>query len=244
MQMMRPAILIVTDDDHAYGINHHFYPQFEDPITYNQIKVVSTQEIDEQQIIGELTHDGKDFFILNPYNNKYVKTSHKDLVNIFIQSKSQAVKEALVKMGAKLIKVNDKIKDVDKVRGKMGGSVSVKEVKGSINTSYDKIQSFDIESMIVSSDPNRKPKPYTDVKSYIDTHGLNNDIGLMPLLERLKQDGILSGSEKYQFRCLQEVSSAIEILSKLDCTFFNSSLDFSLEHNHMHEITKELIIEF
>lgn len=241
--MMRPAILIVTDEDHLYGINHNFYPQFEDPIKYNQIKVVSNQEIDEQ-IIGELTHDGKDFFILNPYINKYIKTSHKDLVNIFIQSKSQAIKEALVKMGAKIVKVKDKIKDVDRVRGKIEGRVSVREVKGSINTSYDKIQSFDIESMIVSSDPNRKPKPYTDVKSYIDTHGLNNDIGLMPLLERLKQDGILSGSEKYQFRCLQEVSSAIEILSKLDCTFFNSSLDFSLEHNHMHEITKELIIEF
>ena len=83
MQIMRPEILIVTDEDHLYGINHNFYPQFEDPIKYNQIKVVSNQEI-EEQIIGELTHDGKDFFILNPYINMYVKTSLKDLVNIFI----------------------------------------------------------------------------------------------------------------------------------------------------------------
>lgn len=243
MQIMRPAILIVTDEDHLYGINHNFYPQFEDPIKYNQIKVVSNQEIDEQ-IIGELTHDGKDFFILNPYINMYVKTSLKDLVNIFIQSKSQAVKEALVKMGAKIVKVKDKIKDVDRVRGKMEGRVSVMEVKGSINTSYDKTQSFDIESMIESSDPNRKPKPYTEVKSYVDTHGLNNDTGLRPLLERLEQDGILSGTEKYEFKCLQEIDTAIKILSSLDCKFFNSSLDFSEEHYQIHEITKELLIEF
>ena len=118
-------------------------------------------------------------------------------------------------------------------------------VKGSINAKYNGINSFDVQSVIESYDPNRKPKSYLEVKSYIDSHGLSNDQSLHLLLERLERDGVLSGSEKYSFKCHQEIKTAMEFLASLNVNHvFSSSLHFSLEHNHIHEVSKDLSIEF
>ena len=64
-------------------------------------------------------------------------------------------------------------------------------------------------------------------------------------MERLEQDGVLSGSEKYSFKCLQEINTAMEFLASLNVgNVFSSSLDFGLEHNRIHEVSRDLFIEF
>lgn len=242
---IKPTILIVTDEDKAYSINHYHYKTLEKPVRHNEIKVVTRKDItDDISIYGDLTNDGKDFYILNPYSNIYIKISCEDFLYQFLLAKSHAVKEALVCLGAKRIIVTDKIKDVDTVSTNAESNASSNVVKGSINVSYKGIKSAELDSCIESCDANRKPKPYQVIKSYIDSHGLSNDCQLKMLLERLERDGILSGSEKYSFSCLQEVNSAINILANLNVKIFNTSLDFSIEHNHIHEIKKELSIEF
>lgn len=249
---MKPSILVITDTDKSYGVNHGFYNELEKPIKNNQVKVISYDNIQDVGLSysGDFTYDGKDIFILNPYSDLYVKIYNDDLFNSFLLGKSLAVKEVLVSMGAKRITVKDgiKIKDVDKIESKIDSNVDIpgdNGVKGSINAKYNGINSFDVQSVIESYDPNRKPKSYLEVKSYIDSHGLSNDQSLHLLLERLEQDGVLSGSEKYSFKCLQEIKTAMEFLSSLNVNqVFSSSLHFSLEHNHIHEVSKDLSIEF
>ena len=247
---MKPSILVITDADKSYGVNHGFYKELEKPIKNNQVKVISYDNIQDVGLSysGDFTYDGKDIFILNPYSDVYVKISNDDLFNRFLLGKSLAVKEVLVSMGAKRITVKDGIKDVDKIESKMDSNVEipgVNGVKGSINAKYNGINSFDVQSVIESYDPNRKPKSYLEVKAYIDSHGLSNDQSLHLLLERLEQDCVLSGSEKYSFKCLQEIKTAMEFLSSLNINHvFSSSLYFSLEHNHIHEVSRDLFIEF
>ena len=249
---MKPSILVITDTDKSYGVNHGFYNELEKPIKNNQVKVISYDNIQDVGLSysGDFTYDGKDIFILNPYSDLYVKIYNDDLFNSFLLGKSLAVKEVLVSMGAKRITVKDgiKIKDVDKIESKIDSNVDIpgdNGVKGSINAKYNGINSFDVQSVIESYDPNRKPKSYLEVKSYIDSHGLSNDQSLHLLLERLEQDGVLSGSEKYSFKCPQEIKTAMEFLSSLNVNqVFSSSLHFSLEHNHIHEVSKDLSIEF
>ena len=249
---MKPSILVITDTDKSYGVNHGFYNELEKPIKNNQVKVISYDNIQDVGLSysGDFTYDGKDIFILNPYSDLYVKIYNDDLFNSFLLGKSLAVKEVLVSMGAKRITVKDgiKIKDVDKIDSKIDSNVDIpgdNGVKGSINAKYNGINSFDVQSVIESYDPNRKPKSYLEVKSYIDSHGLSNDQSLHLLLERLEQDGVLSGSEKYSFKCPQEIKTAMEFLSSLNVNqVFSSSLHFSLEHNHIHEVSKDLSIEF
>lgn len=245
---MKPSILVITDADKSYAVNHGFYNELEKPIKNNQVKVISYDNIQDVGLscFGDFTYDGKDIFILNPYSDVYVKISNDDLFNNFLLGKSLAVKEVLVSMGAKRITVKDGIKDV--IESKMDSNVDipgVNGVKGSINAKYNGINSFDVQSVIESYDPNRKPKSYLEVKSCIDSHGLSNDLSLHLLLERLKQDGVLSGSEKYSFKCLQEIKTAVEFLASLNVNHvFSSSLHFSLEQNHIHEVSRDLFIEF
>ena len=244
---MKPSILVITDTDKSYAVNHGFYNELEKPIKNNQVKVISYENIQDVglAIYGDFTNDGKDIFIHNPYSDVYVKISNDDLFNNFLQGKSLVVKEVLAYMGAKRITVKDGIQDEKKTEAKMNSTVGYKGGKGSINAKSNWGKSFDIQSEIESYDPNRKPKSYLEVKSYIDSHGLSNDQILCLLLERLKIDGVLSGSEKYSVECFQEIKTAMELLASLNVgCLFSSSLDFSVEHHHIHKVSRELSIEF
>lgn len=42
----------------------------------------------------------------------------------------------------------------------------------------------------------------------------------------------------------KEIEKVLNVLSTLDCSVFNSSLDFSRDHNHIQKITKEIYVKF
>lgn len=244
-----PDLLVITDDDIAYGVEKGYYPDLSKAVRDGNLKVIGYEEWQnnsEIQIKGKPLFNGEDVFILNPYSNCYIKASDNEILDLFCEDKSLVVKEALVKMGAKHIIIVDEVADKDTLRidVKTEASSSGNAIGGSLNTSFSRIQSVDIKNCIESHDDNRIAKSPQEIQEFINTHGLIGDTKLKILCERLQSDGKLSGRESYTLTYLNEVDFALKILASIKYKVFSGSLDFSLEHNHIHKISKNLSIEF
>lgn len=238
-----PDVLIIADDDIAYGVEKGYYPDLSKSVGSGHLMVLGYDGWRDNTQIRLKTNplgDGNDVYILNPYSNYYIQASDSEILDLFCEDKSLAVKEALVRMGAKHIIVEDEVLDKDSVKG----SGNLKAKVGSLNTSFSRITSVNIKNKIESEDNDRKPKSFEEVQIFLRTHGLSGDTKLVLLSDRLKSDGKLSGKETYNLTYLNEVDFALKILASVDYKLFSASLDFSLEHNHIHTISKKLIIEF
>ena len=101
-------VLIVADEDIAYGIQKGYYPELTKKVEDGILTIIdyeSYQNIPEIQLLSKPLRNGEDVYILNPYTNKYISASDNELLDNLCIDKAYAVKEALVRMGAKRIVV-------------------------------------------------------------------------------------------------------------------------------------------
>ena len=245
----KSSLLIIADDDLSYGIDKGYYPDLTKAIALNNLSVfplgdVMALESNDIHLSVQPLGDGEDVYVRNPYANCYVSIKDSDLLNTFVQAKSYAIKEALVKMGAKDIVMTESIHDKDTPRYEVNNKVGVKLAKAEINGKNVNEISVDMKSCIESHDPNRQPKSDKEVIEFMKSHGLASDTQLLSLYERLKSDGKISGIEKYEVTYCSEIASALTIAASIDYKMFSDNLDFSREHNHVHTISKTLQINF
>lgn len=242
---MNPDLLIITDNDTLYGINKGYYPDLSKSVNSGNLLVLSEGNWRDQGLRLKTNPlcSGEDVYIRNPYTNCYILASDNELLDDFIESKSIAIKEAFVWLGAKKIVLDEKIQDKDTLKIDADGEAS-KIAKGSLHTSINRISTVEISTLIESEDPNRQPKAPSEIEKWIQMHGLANDPKITTLLDRLKIDGRLNGSERYTVKYLNEIEFALKILASIDYKVFSSNLDFSFEHNHIHSITKKISLDF
>ena len=242
-------LLIIADDDLSYGIDKGYYPDLTKAIALKNLSVFPLGDVmaldkSDIHLSVQPLGDGEDVYVRNPYANCYVSIKDSDLLNTFVQAKSYAIKEALVKMGAKDIVMRESVHDKDTHRYEVNNNMGVKVVKAEINGKHVNEISIDMKSCIESHDQNRKPKSYQEVVDFMKSHGLASDARLNILCERLKADGKISGVEKYEVTYCSEIVSALNIAASIDYKMFSDNLDFSREHNHVHTISKTLEINF
>ena len=243
-------LLIIADEDLSYGIEKGYYPDLSKAISLDNISVFpigNVEALDNKDIhlSARPIGDGEDIYVRNPYANCYIPIKDTDLLNTFVQDKSYAIKEVLVKMGAKDIVMTESVHDNDSHRYDGNNSNGIKGLaKAEINGRFVNDISIDMKSCIESHDPNRKPKSYEEVIEFMKTHGLASDAKLNILCERLKSDGKISGIEKYEVTYCSEIASALTIAASIDYKMFSDNLNFSREHNHVHTISKILEINF
>ncbi len=245
----KSELLIIADDDLSYGIDKGYYPDLNKAIALHNLSVFPLSDVmtlgkKDISLSDRPLGNGEDVYVLNPYDNCYISIKNSDLLNTFVQAKSYAIKEALVKMGAKDIVMKESVHDKDTHRYEANGSMGVKMAKAEINGKFVNDISIDMKSCIESHDSNRQPKSYEEVLAFIKNHGLAADTQLHSLCERLKSDGKISGSEKYEVEYCSEIASALRIAAGIDYKMFSNNLDFSREHNHVHTISKTLEINF
>lgn len=245
----KPSLLIIADDDLSYGIDKGYYSDLSNAIKLNNLAVYPLDKVpsltDKDIRLSEKPiGDGEDVYLRNPYANNYVSMKNSDILNTFIETKSYAIKEALVKMGAKDIVLKESVHDKNTSRYEVNNEMGINVVKAQINGNYLSEIAVDMKSSIESHDPNRKPKPYQEVVNFMVSHGLSNDSKLLLLAERLKTDGRISGIEKYEVTYCSEIANALKIAASIDYKMFSDNLDFSVEHNHVHIIKKSLEINF
>lgn len=242
-------ILIVADKDKIYGVEKGYYksPSLKNSLNNGNLLLVSYEEWRNSlfKLKTPPLCNGEDVYIWNPYSNSFISTSDNDLLYTFCMDKCQVIKEALVWMGAKHIILKEEVKDEDQLNAALAVCGHKGPAGGSINTKYSRISSLDINQAIVADDPERTPKSIEKVEQFLNTHGLANDTGLKLFADRLREDGKLTGHEKYTATYLSEVQVAFDILAKVDYNkVFSASLDFSLEHKHLHAFSKELDVTF
>lgn len=245
----KSSLLIIADDDLSYGINQGYYPDMTKAIDLGNLTVYPLSDVHNLKdhdihLTAQPMGEGEDVYFRNPYANCYVSMKDSDLLNTFVETKSYAIKEALVLMGAKDIVMKESVHDKDSQNygsnNRMGNNIAKAEINGKCVNEI----SVDMMSTIESHDPNRKSKSYKEIVDFMNSHGLASDSKLRLLCERLKSDGKISGIEKYEISYCSEIAQAINIAAKIDYKLFSANLDFSSEHNHVHIIKKSLEINF
>lgn len=247
---MNEKVLMIVDRPIKRGVELGLYPSWKSAIDCGSLVVLAYDEWQHQ--IG-LRLDSKpcginDIYVFNPYSNVYLRAvDNADLMDEFYMGKSFVIKEAFVMMGAKHIVLRDEVIDKDNLQGSTGVKASTStNNNGSLNATFNKLNSTELKTKIESHDDNRKARNAEDVREFLNSRGLVGDEAeaLQLLCDRLEKDGYLSGEESYTLTFYKEIEKAINVLSTLDCSVFNSSLDFSRDHNHIQKITKEIYVNF
>lgn len=217
----KSSLLIIADDDLSYGINQGYYPDMTKAIDLGNLTVYPLSDVHNLKdhdihLTAQPMGEGEDVYFRNPYDNCYVSMKDSDLLNTFVETKSYAIKEALVLMGAKDIVMKESVHDKDsqnyESNNRMGNNIAKAEINGKCVNEI----SVDMMSTIESHDPNRKSKSYKEIVDFMNSHGLASDSKLRLLCERLKSDGKISGIEKYEISYCSEIAQAINIAAKID----------------------------
>lgn len=239
-------LLVFTDDDKLYGIEKGYYPDIKRAVDSGSMTVIPYSDVSKTQLRLRTAPlmNGEDVYLRNPFTNCYISASDNELLDEFCESKGHVIKEAFVWMGAKDIILKETINDRDdlKVSGGLEGGAG--SGKGSMKCNFNKLSTVDISNLIESHDPGRTPKDIDKVESYLYRHGLANETKLVLLAERLREEGQLSGIEKYSVKYLNEIQVALKMLASFDYKVFSSKLDFSREHNTIHTFTQKIEIVF
>ncbi|MGN0223112.1 MAG: hypothetical protein ACI4AM_03690 [Muribaculaceae bacterium] len=232
-------IIAVVDIDKANGIRKGMYdtPTFE---------VLTVDEFHQLGIIApEPRLDRTEFYIRDPYKpSSYFRINDENVDKLMVESRSIAIREALVMLGAKDIRLYKDIHDTENSETNAKVKAGVLWVNGESEFNYQKDFSLTITQNIESHDPNRVAENPDAVFTYLREHNLANDANLIGLAERLQRKGYLSGTETIEVTFLSELQSALSILCKLNVKVFNAQLDFNHQQKSTHSITYKLSVDF
>ena len=247
--MNESELLIVVNDTKASGIKKNYYPELTTLIKRGALTILSYSEYEEcrrtrsgLRILDKPLFNDEDVYMYNPYSRSYIKTTNQNLFMSFCVDKNIAVKEALLRMGAKLIRIKVEYSDNNTINisGKINGKII------NTNADYNKLDVTKFITDIECKASNRIPmKDLNLIRTYLLDHGLGNDTLLNSFCESLEGGRNLSGREEdFHITYLNEVDSALEILSTIDSRYINASLDFTRNNNYIQQITMELHVEF
>lgn len=239
-------LLMVVGKRYLNGLNKGWYNKSVTNDVKRRVEFVDQDDIVNSNITLHTvpTYCGKDLYIKDSHSNVYVSMDDDNIEKLFITSQCNAVKEALVRMGAKRITIKKTVKDVEKEETAVNGNAKHALVKGEVHVGWDKSTSINLQGMISSEDPNRKPKPFADVMAFINEHGLANDTFLTGLADRLKCDERLSGKEEMTVNWLCELKSSWNFAVDIHAKLVNAHADAMHRKEHIHEFTSVIEVDF
>ena len=239
-------LLMVVEKEYLDGVNNGWYDKSVTNDVKRRVEFVDQNDIVKSNIILHTspTYGGKDLYIKDSHSNMYVKMDDDNIEKLFITSQCNAVKEALVRMGAKRITIKKTVKDTEKEETELNGNAKHTLVKGEVHVGWDKSTSINLQGMISSEDPNREPKPFADVMAFINEHGLANDTFLTMLADRLRCDERLSGKEEMTVNWLCELKSSWNFAVDIKAKLVNAHADAMHKKEHIHAFTSVIEVDF
>ena len=239
-------LLMVVGKQYLNGLKKGWFDKSVTNDVKSRVEFVDQNDIVNSNITLHTvpTYRGKDLYIKDSHSNVYVSMDDDNIEKLFITSQCNAVKEALVRMGAKRITIKKAVKDVEKEETAVNGNAKHAIVKGEVHVGWDKSTSINLQGMISSEDPNREPKPFADVMAFINEHGLANDTFLTGLAERLENDERLSGKEEYSINWLSELKSSWDFAVDIKAKLVNAHTDTMHKKEHIHEFTSVIEVDF
>ena len=239
-------LLMVVGKQYLNGLKKGWFDKSVTNDVKSRVEFVDQNDIVNSNITLHTvpTYRGKDLYIKDSHSNVYVSMDDDNIEKLFITSQCNAVKEALVRMGAKRITIKKAVKDVEKEETAVNGNAKHAIVKGEVHVGWDKSTSINLQGMISSEDPNREPKPFADVMAFINEHGLANDTFLTMLADRLRCDERLSGKEEMTVNWLCELKSSWNFAVDIKAKLVNAHADAMHKKEHIHEFTSVIEVDF
>ena len=239
-------LLMVVGKQYLNGLKKGWFDKSVTNDVKSRVEFVDQNDIVNSNITLHTvpTYRGKDLYIKDSHSNVYVSMDDDNIEKLFITSQCNAVKEALVRMGAKRITIKKAVKDVEKEETAVNGNAKHAIVKGEVHVGWDKSTSINLQGMISSEDPNREPKPFADVMAFINEHGLANDTFLTLLADRLRCDERLSGKEEITVNWLSELKSSWNFAVDVKAKLVNVHADAMHRKEHIHEFTSVIEVDF
>ena len=239
-------LLMVVGKQYLNGLNKGWYDKSVTNDVKRRVEFVDQDDIVNSNITLHTvpTYRGKDLYIKDSHSNVYVSMDDDNIEKLFITSQCNAVKEALVRMGAQRITIKKAVKDVEKEETAVNGNAKYALVKGEVHVGWDKSTSINLQGMISSEDPNREPKPFADVMAFINEHGLANDTFLTGLADRLRCDERLSGKEEMNVEWLSELKSSWNFAVDIHAKLVSAHVDAMHKKEHIHEFTSVIEVDF
>lgn len=251
MERKAAILKFEEDEDFLWGIQEGMYPELSTMIKAGQIEVANYAQVNSRMDIHTIGNPN-DFYILDPYTQQYKLvmvqgdklSSIKDMLTAMVTSKANAIKETLVRLGAKHTTVRNNTKHLNNndVNGNVHGGKG--PVKAELHTESTKELSITAESKLVSKDPNRKALSVESTKEYIYSHGLGCEPLLVGLWERYRDCGELTGVEDYEFTFLSEVKSSLSIAASVSTPSFNAGADINIKSNTIQEFSLTVHVNF
>lgn len=241
----KPKVLLFAEDEYVYGVELGYYPEIKKQTDLNNLKVEYMKNRSKYILDTDPIGDGSDLYFLNKYSGIYRKSIDSDLLNKFIDDQSHAVKESLIKLGAKHIVIIEEQNNAEKSNTRFSAGGGGVKVGGEVGVGWSWNKEVDIKTRIEYSNDLNTARTPKDVETFINEHGLGGDTKLRGLWDRLNETGDLTGTtEKYEVSYLSDVGNAIDIAVAINAVAFNAKLNFAREKQCTTIFKKVLEVTF
>ena len=259
MQIRKPQLVIVPDEDYEYGLNNGHYPEFNDELNSGTLVILSKEVATSEY--GITQPEENKVYVLNQYDGIYYDLAAENLEILFMEKKAIQIREVLVMFGVysatlentvanridKDVKFNvyfqnEKGQEKHKKKKKLFRKKEVVSADSSldINSQFDRKLATKIElkpSM-------RQAKTPQEIRLYINTHGLGEESSLIAWLERYERDGVMAGEESLEVSFLEDLAKVRNGTLKLK--LLKAEPGFNIESNckETRNIYKRISVDF
>ena len=238
----KPHLIIVPEEDYAYGLLHGSYPEYKAELSSGKLMVLSPE--DAQLCFGVPEPEENHIYVRNIFDGTYRDIASASIENDFIKAKAVALREALVMLGVYSANVTRNIhhtKESDikaNLNGKRAG------LSGDIEYHQNKKQEIDIDAVIGLDPFPRKAENVEEIRKYINCHGLGNESSLVAWIDRLERGGKLEGGETIEFTFLDELQVARD--AALNLKMVQAEVGFNIKsiNKEKHEFTEKISVNW
>ncbi|MBR6971233.1 MAG: hypothetical protein IKH89_00585 [Bacteroidales bacterium] len=239
---MKPKRLIITDKDTCYGLKQRYYSSdIQEDFESGETVAITIAEASKKYGIKNAALNS--IYILNPYNfNSYLDINDADIEMNLTISRCIAYREACRAFGVYSASI------IDNISHKIDESTKT-EVKGGTDAYNGKVshqnnkQSFvDIKAYIELHPGERKRLDIREIQACLEKYGIENDIEIKPLMDKLMSNQPLEGSEEISITFTNEYKRAYEFVSELNILKANIGFSLKKQKTEEHIFSKTLKI--
>lgn len=244
----RAKYLLIDEDGFTkLAIESGLYPELTKELEHGDLMVADHNEAKNllnQNAIESIEDNG--YYMLNPYcgNLRYELASSKGLELRYINDKMETVKNILIMMGAKSIKMVESEKSTSHQTHSGQIEFSVPKSQGGLSGRSDKNEVEKFFSKATYDDSQNKAIPCEDIEREIVRTGLTSVSFFGNCLNRLRSGNPLTGKHTMEYSSLGEVKKGFEIGAKLKVVRFKTEVDYQQLSEETHEFTTTLEVDF
>lgn len=242
-------LVLVADGDLEYGVNHGFYSDFRK----DNVSVVSIDAPDSLRQVpfhSSCPPRVNCLYALDVYSGSYVLIADEnqnevDSSDIFADTMAEALRQALLLMGAKEISMGNMCESFRSSTNDTyvsGGNILV-NADVAVNYSSDATARF--SQKVIGRFPNNRPVSADEVESFINSRRLR---GSMPMLSNfldLMRRGCLDGvTQEITVDVFKERNTALDIAVGLNIRALGFSTNFNRKTRQTTHSTKTFCVQF